>query len=222
MKGIAPHMPGIRVLVIDQRALISKGITVLLSSFPDFEVIGAAQSSREALELASTQAVDVMIIDVDLPGPKGGIELIGALRQAAPYGRIIVLTNLKDASTIHQALRAGAISYLLKNVSIEELADAIRAAYSGVPTLSAEATGALIQRETATGPAGRSLTAREQQVLELMARGLNNQQIASELSISLSTVQFHVSNILSKLGAHNRTEAATYAVRRRFGEAGPA
>lgn len=214
-------MQSIRVLVVDHRALISKGVTVLLNGLPGFRVIGQAQSGQEALRLVGLEGVDVMVIDVELPAPMNGVETIAALRRACPYARIMVLTNSQDAGTIHHALRAGAISYLLKNVSIEELADAIRAAHEGIPTLSAEVTSVLIQREALAGHAGRSLTAREQQVLELMSRGLNNQQIASQLSISLSTVQFHVSNILSKLGAHNRTEAATYAVRQRFGSAGP-
>ena len=215
-------MEAIRILVVDYRALIGRGVSVLLNSYPDFDVIGEAQSGHEALKRIEFQAADVVLMDVDLPGPLDGSETIAALRRASPYVRIVVLTNLQDAATIHEALRAGAISYLLKNVSIDELAEAIRAAYRGIPTLSSEATSVLVQRASMPVQTSPSLTAREQQVLDLMSHGLKNHQIASELHISLSTVQFHVSNILAKLGARNRTEAATLAVRRRFGEGGAA
>ncbi len=207
-------MPAIRILVVDSRALIGRGVSVLLNSYPDFEVIAHAQSGVEALKEAQAQSVDVVIVDVDLPGPEGGTEIVAALRRACPYARIVVLTNLEDAATVHAALEAGATSYLLKNVSIEELAGAVRAACQGLPTLSAEVTSVLVQRPALPGLATKSLTAREQQVLELISRGLNNNQIGSALHISLSTVQFHVSNILAKLGARNRTQAATFAVRR--------
>jgi DNA-binding NarL/FixJ family response regulator len=215
-------MQTIQILVIDHRPLIGRGVSLLLNTYPGFQVIGQAQSTPEALKQMEFQAVDVVLIDVDMPGSHGGIEAIAALRQASPYTRIIVLTNLLEAATIHQALRAGAISYLLKNVSLDELAEAVRAAYRGIPTLSSEATSMLVRRVAMPAHSSRSLTAREQQVLDLMSRGLNNHQIASELHISLSTVQFHVSNILAKLGAHNRTEAATLAIRRRFDEGGTA
>ncbi len=211
-------MQPIRILVVDSRPLIAKGVSVLLNSIPDFDVIGQARSVQEALQQPATPTADVILIDVDMPAPDAGTGMIPALRRASPYAHIIVLTNLQDAATIHQALQAGAISYVLKNISIDELAAAVRAADKGIPTLSAEVTGVLVQRAAEPDHPPRSLTAREQQVLELMSRGLNNQHIASELRVSLSTVQFHVSNILAKLGAHNRTEAATRAVRRHFGE----
>jgi DNA-binding NarL/FixJ family response regulator len=211
-------MPAIRILILDYRALISRGISTLLQGFPDLDVIGQAQSTPEALKLLEIETADVVVLDVDLPGPSGGLEAIAAIRRAAPYARLVVLTNLQDPGTIHSALRMGATGYLLKNVSVEELADAIRAAYRGVPALSSEVTGVLVKRAMLPEQLPASLTSREQQVLDLMSRGLNNQQIASQLSISQSTVQFHVSNILAKLGAHNRTEAATFALRQRFGQ----
>lgn len=211
-------MPPIRVLVLDYRALIARGISALLRGLPDLDVIGEAQSLSEALKLLEPHTTDVILMDLDLPDPAAGLSAIAAVRRMAPYARVVIVTNVRDSGTIHAALQAGVISYLLKNVSLEELAEAVRAAYRGMPTLSAEVTDVLVKRSPLPSQFPEGLTAREQQVLELMSRGLNNQQIALQLSISLSTVQFHVSNILAKLHAQNRTEAATFALRQRFRE----
>jgi NarL family two-component system response regulator LiaR len=207
------EMQAITVLLVDHHALIGSGLTLLLGTYPEFEVIGQARGRDDALKLLQYQGTDVVVIDVDMPGPTSGTETIAAMRQASPYTKIVVLTNLVDRGTIQASLRAGAMSYMLKNISSEELARAIRAAKRGMPMLSPEVTLTMIQQAMAPMHLMRSLTAREQEVLELMARGWNNRQIGSELNISLSTVQYHVSNILSKLDVHNRTEAAAFALR---------
>ncbi len=207
------EMQALTILLVDHHALIGSGLSLLLGTYPDFEVVGQARGREEALKLLQYQGTDVVIIDVEMPGPTSGPEIIAAIRQASPYTKVVVLTNLVDAATIQAALRAGAMSYMLKNISGEELARAIRAARQGMPMLSPEVTLTMIQQATAPAHLMRSLTAREQEVLELMARGWNNRRIASDLNISLSTVQYHVSNILSKLDVHNRTEAAAFAFR---------
>jgi two-component system, NarL family, response regulator LiaR len=146
-----------------------------------------------------------------------GIELLRFVRRRHPFIHAIVLTNMMEAGAIHEALHEGATGYLLKTISVEELIQAIRAAHHGVPTLSHEVTQLLIQQTLSPAELMHHLTPREQEVLRLMARGWNNQQIASTLNITLSTVQFHVSKILAKLDVHNRTEAATFALRHQFG-----
>jgi DNA-binding NarL/FixJ family response regulator len=153
------------------------------------------------------------VLDIDLPGNLGGIELIRVVHHNSPHTHFVILTNSVEPVAIHETLRAGALGYLLKTVSIDELAQAIRAAHHGLPALSPQVTQVLIGQASPSREHLLRLTARERDVLDLMARGLNNQQIAAELHISLSTVQFHVSNILDKLDVHNRTEAATFALR---------
>ncbi len=216
-KRLAPHMQAIRILVVEYRTLIRSGISALLDRYPDLEVVGQVQNGHEALGFVQSQPVDVVTVDIDMPGPLGGAELISALRAASPYARILVVTNILETAMIHSTLRAGAVSYLLKNITVEELAQAIRSACQGVPTISPEATHMLFKQTSTPAEIMRSLTAREHQVLGLMSRGWNNHQIALELSISLSTVQFHISNIFAKLDVRNRTEAATFAVRHQLG-----
>jgi NarL family two-component system response regulator LiaR len=133
------------------------------------------------------------------------------IRENNPDIQVIALTSFKEDELIHRALEAGAIGYLLKNISAEELANAIRAAKTGRPTLSPEATQALIH-PSSSPPLGHDLTSREREVLELMAKGLNNSQIAERLVVSRSTARFHVSNVLSKLNASSRTEAVAIAI----------
>ncbi len=213
-----PYTQPIRVLVVDSRALIRRGIGALLEGCTGLRVVEEARNTQEAIECIQKQAIDVVTVDIDMPGWAGGVDVIAAIRRAGPYAQIVVLTNVQDRASIRAALKAGALSYLLKNISVEELADAIRAAHQGVPTLSTEVTSTLMLQPAEPAPDAGRLTAREQQVLELMSRGMNNQQIAIHLSISLSTVQFHVSNILNKLGARNRTEATALALRHQLTE----
>lgn len=201
----------IKILVVDARALVGSGISTILGEYSDFKVIGQAKNGRETLRFIERSSPDVVCLDIDLPDPISGMEAIRMLRSKSPQVRIVILTNVLEETIINDALREGVVGYLLKNSSADELVHAIRAAHQGIPTLSPEVTQVLI-REVTT-PNGYHLTPREHEVLERIARGLSNHEIAKELNISLSTVQFHVSNIFEKLDVHNRIEAATFAVR---------
>lgn len=216
------------LLLVDRHALVRSGISLLLNSYPDFRVIGQAGSGEEAVRLAQVRPPDVVIADIDLPGTTGTIELIKIVRRVSPATRFIVLTNSIQPPIIQEVLHEGVIGYVLKSASPDELAQAIRAVHRGIPALSAEVTQVLIDQSASPSRALHHLTSREQQVLQLMARGWNNQQIAIELNISLSTVQFHIGNIFSKLQVRNRTEAAAFALRHqldgdqaRFSDAAP-
>ena len=204
----------IKILIADGHAVVATGIAQLLAGFADFRVMGKARSGEETFRQYDNYSPDIVLMDIDLPGSISGLEVIRRLRYKAPKLHIIILTNLLEEAIVRDALREGVISYLLKTSSADELVQAIRAAALGTPVLAPQVTQILI-RELRT-PFGYQLTSCEQAVLELLSQGLNNNQIAKELSISLSTVQFHVSNILGKLGVHNRIEAATFAVRHKL------
>jgi two-component system, NarL family, response regulator LiaR len=207
-----PETEVIRILVVDSRSVIASGIATILKGVADFEVVGQAMSGEQALRLSEQNDLDVISMDIDLLGPMQGMELIHRLRRRSPRTRIIILTNLLDAGILRSVLQEGACGYLLKSISADELVQAIRAAFEGTIVLSPEAAQSLI-REPAV-PNEYHLTPREYDVLHLLVQGWNNHDIAKELHISLSTVQFHVSNILEKLKVHNRIEAATLAVQR--------
>ena len=204
----------IKILIADGHKVVASGIAKILDDIEDFQVIGQAQTGEEAFRLFERRVPDIVSMDIDLPGPMSGSEIIRRFHQRAPRTRILVLTNLLDEAIIRDTLREGAISYVLKNSSADELVDAIRATHQGIPTLSPEVTQMFIREIIA--PTEYHLTSREREVLELLSKGLSNREIAKHLSVSLSTVQFHVSNILSKLGLHNRIEAATFAVRHKL------
>lgn len=204
-------MQAIKILVADGHAIVASGVAQVLGGIPDFQVIGQAKTGEEACRLFECYSPDVVSMDIELPGPISGLEVIRILRNKSPNIRVVVLTNLLEEMMIQDALQVGAISYLLKNISADELIQAIRSAYRGLPTLSPEVTQIVIHGLTTSN--GYHLTSREHQVLELLVRGLNNHKIAKQLNISLSTVQFHVSNILNKLGVHNRIEATAFAIR---------
>ena len=208
----------IKILIVDDHAVVSNGISTVLSTYADFEVLGRARGGEEVLRFLEQDAPDIIVIDIDLPGPISSIELLRILRTKLPGTRIVVLTNLLEELIVRNALQVGVTSYLLKNISLEELARAIRVAYQGVPTLSPEVTRLVVRELSDPFRDGHNLTSREREVLKLIARGLNNQEIAKELSVSLSTVQFHVSNILSKLGVNNRIEATAFAIRHRLAD----
>ncbi len=207
----------IKVLLVDKHALVRNGISLLLNSYPDFRVTGQAGDAGEALALAQAEPPDVVVTDLDLPGDRTTVDLIRGLHRLQRDVRVLLLANLADPSLIQQALNEGAVGYLLKTISTDELAQAIRAAVSGMPTVSPEVTQVLVRQSNSPTHLMRNLTDREQQVLRLMARGWKNQQIAAELSITLSTVQFHTGNIFAKLQVRNRTEAAAFALRQELG-----
>ena len=201
----------IRVMIVDDHAVVRSGLATFLMTCDDIEMVGEASSGEKALKLCSKVLPDVVLMDLVMPGMDGAAAT-RLIREQHPETQVVVLTSFKDEGLVQKALQAGAISYLLKDVSSEDLAAAIQAAYAGRPTLAPEAAKALIQ--AARYPADRigfDLTSREHEVLDLLVQGMNNNEIADRLVISPSTAKFHVSSILSKLGASTRTEAARIA-----------
>lgn len=202
----------IRVMLVDDHSMVRRGLITFLKTFDDLQFAGEAESGEAAIQLCAEILPDVILMDMVLP-KMDGAETTRAIRQRFPQIQIIALTSFTEGELIKKVLEAGAIGYLLKDVSADELAQAIRAAFSGQATLSAEATQALVQATNHPATLGGDLTEREREVLSLMIEGLNNTQIAGRLSVSPSTIKSHVSNILSKLGVASRTEAVTLALR---------
>ena len=203
----------IRVILVDDHAVVRSGLSAFLMAFDDLELVGEASNGLEAVRLCENVQPDVVLMDLVMP-EMDGAQATKNIRQKFPHIQVVALTSFKENDLVQGALQAGAIGYLLKNVGADELADAIRSAHVGRPTLSPEATQVLIEasRFPADKP-GFNLTNREQEVLKLMADGLNNPEIADTLVVSRSTVKFHVSSILSKLGVSSRTEAVALAIR---------
>ena len=201
----------IRVLLVDDHAVVRSGLGAFLMAFDDLELIAEANSGDEAVAMCHRFHPDVVLMDLKMPGTSGA-EATRRIREHWPDIQVVALTSFKETELVEGAMEAGAIGYLLKNVSADELAEAIRAANSGEPTLAPEAAQALIQSTRNTPKIGFDLTDREREVLALMTEGMSNPDIAEELVVSRSTVKFHVSNILSKLGAESRTEAVAVAL----------
>jgi NarL family two-component system response regulator LiaR len=206
----------IRVLVVDDHGMVRRGIVAYLKSNADIKVVGEAENGREAVELCEQLAPNVILMDVTMP-EMDGVTATRAIKQSRPAIQIIVLTSFPEKALVQDALQAGAIGYLLKNVSGDDLAAAIRAASAGRSTLAQEAIQALVKPPAPAEPvSGPALTAREHEVLALLVKGLNNNEIAARLSVSHATAKAHVSNILSKLGVSNRAEAVVMAVRQKL------
>jgi NarL family two-component system response regulator LiaR len=201
----------IRVLIVDDHAMLRRGLVTFLLSFGDLELVGEAANGVEALRLCDEVQPDVVLMDLVMPEMDGSTAT-RAIRQRHPQVQVIALTSFREEELVQGALEAGAIGYLLKNASADELADAIRAAHAGRPTLAPEAAEALIHAATHPPALGQDLTPREREVLALMVEGLRNAEIAERLTVSPSTVKFHVSRILSKLGVSSRTEAVAMAL----------
>lgn len=201
----------IRVLVVDDHLVVRQGFSMFLKAFQEFELVGEAANGAEAVELCAALLPDVVLMDMMMP-VMNGVEAIRVIHRHQPEIQIIALTSYsEDKQLVQMALSAGALSFLFKDMSVTELADAIRLAKRGIPVLSAQATRLLIQSKTQRTAQEYKLSERELEVLGLLMQGLSNQDIAERLSISRSTIKFHVSSILGKLGASSRTEAVSLA-----------
>ena len=202
----------IRILVADDHPVVRKGLTTVMAVFSDFELVGEANSGEEAISLCEKTQPDVVLMDLVMPG-MGGAKAIEIIRERFPGIAIVALTSFGEKSLVDAAVKAGAMSYLLKNVTAEELAAAVRNAFSGRPTLSPEVARLLMQDIRQSPGQDYDITDREREILKLMIEGLSNAGIAERLVISQSTVKFHVSNILSKLRVDSRTEAVALALK---------
>jgi two-component system, NarL family, response regulator LiaR len=202
-------------MVVDDHAMVRRGLATFLSIFDDLAFVGEAEDGKTALDMCKTVQPDIVIMDMVMP-EMDGVTATRLIRTQYPAIQVIGLTSFKEDGLVLNALTAGAIGYLLKDVSAEELAKAIRSAYSGRSTISTEAAQALVQAANNHNSSNHSLTDRETEVLKLMVEGKNNTQIAQNLVVSPSTVKSHVSNILSKLGVTNRTEAVAFAIRQQL------
>jgi DNA-binding NarL/FixJ family response regulator len=230
--GIAPDGddgPGadpIRVLIADDHALFRHGLEILLSDEDGIELVGQACDGAEAVRMAGETVPDVVLMDIRMP-KTSGIEAARLMRAAVPSAKIVMLTISDEEEDLFEAIRAGASGYLLKDIPLDEVADAVRSVYGGQSLINPSMAGKLLtefatlaRREAEEEPtkhvAAPKLTEREMEVLRLVARGMNNRDIAKELFISENTVKNHVRNILEKLQIHSRMEAVMIAVREKL------
>ncbi|MPZ72440.1 MAG: response regulator [Nitriliruptorales bacterium] len=213
----------ITVVIADDHALFRRGLTMVLESETDIDVVGEANDGHEVVEMAQKFMPDLVLMDVRMPG-RGGIDAAQAIKDAVPHTKILMLTISDEEEDLYDAIKVGASGYLLKEISIEEVADSIRQVHAGQSLISPSMASKLLTEFAAMArkdeekqqmPTPR-LTVREMEVLTLVAQGLNNRDIAKELFISENTVKNHVRNILEKLHLHSRMEAVVYAVREKL------
>lgn len=206
----------IRVLIVDDHAMVRKGLAAFLLAKIDLELAGEASNGEEALRLCEQLQPDVVLMDLKMP-KLDGVAATRAIKGHHPHIQVIALTSFQEKELVQEAIRAGAISYLLKNVSADDLATAIRAASAGRSVLDPEALQALVQDAGPAAPGlGHDLTAREREVLALLVQGLTNPDMAARLTVSRATVKAHVSSILAKLGASTRAEAISLALQHKL------
>lgn len=208
----------IRIFIVDDHPMIRAGLAALVRAQSSFELVGEADNGVDAVREIPRVAPDIVLMDMVMP-QLDGIGAIAALRDVVPGTRFVILTSVLDTAEVRRALDAGACGYLLKSATAQELVTVIRAARAGQRVLAPEVTDAIIAAANRRTP-GHDLTQRERELLALMASGLNNQEIATQLSIALPTVKFHVTNILTKLHANNRTEAVLTALKFKIVPAG--
>jgi NarL family two-component system response regulator LiaR len=211
-------MEAITVMLIDDHRVVRQGLSDFLELQADIEIVGEASSGEEGVQLARELLPDVVLMDLVMPGIDG-VETTRRIKAVSPSTRVIVLTSFADDDKVFPAIKAGAISYLLKDISPEELAHAIRAAQRNEAVLHPEVAAKLMQEFSAPRPNEapvEQLTPREMDVLRLIAKGKSNKEIADTLIVSEKTIKTHVSNILSKLHLADRTQAAIYALRQRL------
>jgi NarL family two-component system response regulator LiaR len=207
---VNPKANPIRVLSVDDHEIMRGGVRFSLLAFDDLELVGEAQRGEDAVKLCQETAPDVVLVDMKMPG-MDGIQTTAAIRAACPDLQVLILTSFHDHELVRRAMKAGAVGYLLKDASKEELAAAIRSASAGRTIISPEAADDLVEQ---TPLAEIELTEREREVLTLLAKGLSNKEIARQLSRSPFTVRHHVSQLIEKLGAANRAEVAAIGVQR--------
>ncbi len=214
----------ITVLIVDDHALFRRGLQMVLEGEADIDVVAEASNGKEAVERAQNISPDVVLMDVRMP-QRSGIEATREIKELLPSTKILMLTISDDEADLYEAVKAGASGYLLKEISIEEVASAIRAVYRGQSLISPSMASKLLnefstimrrREEPASDIQGPRLTPRELEVLKLVSQGLNNRDIGAELFISENTVKNHVRNILEKLHLHSRMEAVVYAVREKL------
>jgi DNA-binding NarL/FixJ family response regulator len=201
----------IRVLIVDDHGIVRQGLRMYLGVAPDIEVVGEASNGRQALQAVGELKPDVVLMDLMMP-EMDGIEATEAIRKAYPSVEVVALTSVLEDKIVVDAVKAGAIGYLLKDTQADQLCSAIRAAAAGQVQIAPEAAVYLMRQVRAPQPT-EALTEREADVLRLLARGHSNKQIAAELIIGDTTVKTHVSNVLAKLGVTSRTQAALQAMK---------
>ena len=227
-KGAAGSRRGpdpIRALIVDDHALFRRGLEMVLAAEDDIELVGEASDGAEAVEKAAESLPDVVLMDIRMP-KSSGIEACRAMKEAAPSSKIVILTISDEEEDLFEAIRAGASGYLLKDIPLDEVAEVVRAVCGGQSLINPSMAGKLLtefatlakrdDEERAQQVPAPKLTDREMQVLKLVARGMNNRDIAKELFISENTVKNHVRNILEKLQIHSRMEAVMIAVREKL------
>jgi two-component system nitrate/nitrite response regulator NarL len=212
-------MEPIRVLLVDDHLLFRSGLASLIDPLEDMEVVGEAGDGREALERARELMPDLILMDIQMPG-WDGLKATRLIKEEMPYVKIVMLTVSDDDKDLFEAIKSGAQGYLLKNLSSEELLEMLRGVYRGEAPISGltaarilDEFARLAQKETWVPNSGESLTPREREVLQLVAQGATNKEIASQLFIAENTVKNHLRNILAKLHLQNRVQAAAYALR---------
>ncbi len=221
----SPRTEPIRTMIVDDHALFRRGLEMVLEGEPDIDLVGQASDGAEAVEKAAASLPDIVLMDIRMPR-SNGIEACRAMKEAAPSAKIVILTISDEEEDLFEAIRAGASGYLLKDIPLDEVADTVRAVHGGQSLINPSMAGKLLtefaalarrdEEERAQEVPAPRLTEREMQVLKLVARGMNNRDIAKELFISENTVKNHVRNILEKLQIHSRMEAVMVAVREKL------